>query len=32
MAEQYIIVDLGASNGRVIATNVAGGPFTFDVV
>lgn len=32
MAEQYIIVDLGASNGRVIAANVAGGTFTFDVV
>ncbi len=30
--EHYIIVDLGASNGRVIVANYEGGTFDFDVV
>ena len=32
MADSYILVDLGASNGRVIAANVADGKFDFDVI
>ena len=30
--EHYIIVDLGASNGRVIVANYEAGKFDFDVV
>ncbi|MGI6020737.1 MAG: rhamnulokinase [Lachnospiraceae bacterium] len=32
MSDNYILVDLGASNGRVIVANVAEGKFDFDVI
>ena len=32
MADSYILVDLGASNGRVIVANVQGEKFDFDII
>lgn len=32
MSDNYIVVDLGASNGRVIVADVADGKISFDVV